>query len=148
VGWFKVDDQLAFHRKTLAAGNAAMGLWVRSGSWLRNPGNGRGRPPGVLLVSEARTMGTAAEVKKLLDAGLWAKTTLDGAKAVRFHDWEIMQPDQDELSEKRTAWAAQKKRRRHHLADDHSLCLPDQCDHAPPPPPDDDGEEPWGVRSV
>lgn len=33
MSWFKVDDHLAFHRKTLAAGNEAMGLWVRAGSW-------------------------------------------------------------------------------------------------------------------
>jgi len=30
--WFKVDDTLAFHAKVVAAGNAAMGLWVRAGA--------------------------------------------------------------------------------------------------------------------
>ena len=30
--WFKVDDNLAFHHKVVAAGNAAMGLWVRAGA--------------------------------------------------------------------------------------------------------------------
>lgn len=138
--WFAVDDQLAFHRKTLAAGNAAMGLWVRAGSWLRQPGNARGRPPGVLLLDEARTMGTAAEVNRLVSAGLWHKTTLDGAKAVRFHDWTDRQPGEDELERKRTDWAGKKRRQRHHRAGDHSLCLPDYCDDAPPPPPDT-----WGV---
>lgn len=136
--WFKVDDQLAFHRKTIAAGNAAMGLWVRSGSWLRQPGNARGRPPGVLTLAEARTMGTPAEVKRLVDAGLWHKTTLAGAKAVRFHDWEVMQPDEDELEGKRTTWAERKKRQRHHRAGDHSLCLPRYCDDAPPEPEEDE----------
>ena len=33
MSWFKVDDQLAFNAKIVAAGNEAMGLWVRAGSW-------------------------------------------------------------------------------------------------------------------
>ena len=33
MSWFKVDDQLAFNAKVVAAGNEAMGLWVRAGSW-------------------------------------------------------------------------------------------------------------------
>lgn len=31
--WFKVDDHFAFHSKALAAGNEALGAWVRAGSW-------------------------------------------------------------------------------------------------------------------
>ena len=31
--WFRVDDTLAMHPKVYAAGNAAMGLWVRAGAW-------------------------------------------------------------------------------------------------------------------
>ena len=30
--WFRVDDNLGFHHKVIAAGNPAMGLWVRAGS--------------------------------------------------------------------------------------------------------------------
>lgn len=138
--WFKVDDQLAFHRKTLTAGNAAMGLWVRAGSWLRKPGNARPGHPGLLTLAEARTMGTAAEVNRLIAAELWEKTTLNGAKAVRFHDWAEFQPTADELDDKRSVWAERKKRQRHHRAGDHTLCLPRYCDDAPPDP-----EEEWGV---
>ncbi len=139
--WFKVDDQLAFHRKTIAAGNAAMGLWVRAGSWLRQPSNANRGAPGVLTLAEAKTMGTTAEVKRLIDAGLWHKTTLDGAKAVRFHDWKAMQPDPDELEDKRTVWAGRKRRQRKHRVGDHTECLPEYCDDAPPPPDEDEG--PW-----
>lgn len=31
--WFKVDDKFAFHSKALAAGNDALGAWVRAGAW-------------------------------------------------------------------------------------------------------------------
>ena len=30
---FEVDDQFAFHQKTLRAGNEAIGVWVRAGAW-------------------------------------------------------------------------------------------------------------------
>lgn len=29
MAWFKVDDQFAFNAKVMAAGNEAIGLWVR-----------------------------------------------------------------------------------------------------------------------
>lgn len=31
--WFKLDDGFAFHAKVVAAGNSAVGLWVRCGCW-------------------------------------------------------------------------------------------------------------------
>jgi hypothetical protein len=33
MSWFKVDDRFTFHPKVLAAGNEAVGAWVRLGSW-------------------------------------------------------------------------------------------------------------------
>ena len=33
MAWFKIDDNLAFNAKILQAGNEAVGLWVRAGSW-------------------------------------------------------------------------------------------------------------------
>ena len=35
--WFNVDDGFAFHRKAVRAGNAAIGLWTRAGSWWMRP---------------------------------------------------------------------------------------------------------------
>ena len=137
--WFKVDDQLAFHRKTIAAGNAAVGLWVRAGSWLRQPGNGRADAPGTLTLAEARTMGSSAQVKALIDAELWHPCKLKGAKAVRFHDWDEYQPAAEELTDKRDEWATRKRRSRKHKRGDHSECLFGHCDDAPPP----ESEE-WG----
>ena len=31
--WFRVDDTFSHHAKVMAAGNAAIGLWVRAGAW-------------------------------------------------------------------------------------------------------------------
>lgn len=130
--WFKVDDQLAFHRKTLKAGNAAMGLWVRAGSWLS--GQKREDAPGVITLAELRTMGTAAEVNRLEAAGFFTKAVLDREKAYRFNDWHEYQPLPEEIAARRSDWAARKARQRRHRSGDHDDCLPRYCDHAPPEP--------------
>lgn len=147
--WFKVDDQLAFHRKTLRAGNAAMGLWVRAGSWLS--GQNRDDAPGVITYAELRTMGTAAEIRKLIDAGgpgeagFLEPVKHHGEKACRFHDWAEFQPISEHISDKRAAWSERKRRSRAHRAGDHSWCLPEYCENAPPLPenPSDHAQE-WG----
>lgn len=64
--WFKVDDTLAFHAKVVAAGNAAMGLWVRAGSWAAQQ-----LSDGFVPTNIALTLGTRAEIKRLVAANLW-----------------------------------------------------------------------------
>lgn len=33
MSWFRIDDKMAFHAKIVAAGNEAVGAWVRAGAW-------------------------------------------------------------------------------------------------------------------
>ena len=138
--WFKADDDLAFHRKTLRAGNAAMGLWIRAGTWLRQPANARPDAPGVITYAELRQMGTAAEIKKLIDAGGPGGTGFlepikyQGERACRFHDWQDYQPLPENLEATRDQWKERKRRQRAHRAGDHTYCNPDWCDEAPPAP--------------
>lgn len=81
--WFRVDDNLAFHTKALTAGNAAMGLWVRAGSWsMQQLTDGR------VPFTVARQLGSKAEASRLVAAGMW---TVDG-DAYTFHEWEGRQP--------------------------------------------------------
>lgn len=108
--WFKVDDTLAFHHKTIAAGNAAMGLWVRAGSWSRQSGT-----DGFIPTAMARTLGTNAQVRRLVDAGLWDR--LPGGYA--FHQWDERQPSKAQMDEERAdnarrqqEWRDRKKRER------------------------------------
>lgn len=77
--WFKVDDDLAFHRKTVAAGNAAMGLWVRAGSWC-----GQQLNDGHVPHSIARRLGTKTQANALVRVGLWH--AVDGG--YQFHQWD------------------------------------------------------------
>lgn len=82
--WFKVDDQLAFHRKATLAGNPAMGLWVRAGSWCAGDENGDIVPDAIVTALG----GTKAQCQRLVKVGLWHRA--DGG--YRFHDWHDFQP--------------------------------------------------------
>jgi hypothetical protein len=64
--WFRVDDNLAFHQKTLIAGNPAMGLWVRAGAWCAQQ-----LTDGYLPSDIAETLGTRGQAQRLVLARLW-----------------------------------------------------------------------------
>lgn len=86
--WFRVDDNLAFHSKVIAAGNAAMGLWVRAGAWsMQQLTDGR------IPTHVARSMGTKTEANRLVAAGLWNETS-DGYE---FHEWAGRQPSAEDV---------------------------------------------------
>lgn len=76
--WFKVDDTLAFHAKVVTAGNAAMGLWVRAGSWSMQQ-----LTDGFIPRHIAESLGTKTEIKRLVTARLWEEKD-DG---YLFHQW-------------------------------------------------------------
>lgn len=91
MGWFKVDDQLPFHAKTVMAGNAAMGLWVRCGAW-----SSAHLTDGFIPAHMANAMandgfanGKDDLPSLLLQSGLW--DSADGG--YQFHDWSLFQPD-------------------------------------------------------
>lgn len=87
--WFQVDDTLCFHPKALAAKNAALGLWVRSGSWCM-----QNLTDGSVPTEMARMIGTAAEITRLVDVGLWVPTST----GFDFHQWN--EPGRQRTKEK------------------------------------------------
>lgn len=90
--WFKVDDTLAFHAKTIAAGNPAMGLWVRAGAWSRMSGT-----DGFIPDAVARQLGTPAQRKRLIEVGFWDRMPTGYA----FHQWDERQPSKAEMEQER-----------------------------------------------
>ena len=92
--WFKVDDGLAFHAKTVAAGNAAMGLWVRAGAW-----SAQQLFDGVVPGHIAALLGTPQQAARLVRVGLW-HTTSDG---FLFHEWDERNPKKEVIEEERAA---------------------------------------------
>lgn len=93
--WFKVDDQLAVHLKAVAAGNAAMGLWVRAGSWCAAQ-----LTDGFVPASMVPALGGSdVDASDLADAGLWHADK----GGWRFHDWEQYQPTREQVLAERSA---------------------------------------------
>jgi len=103
VPWFKVDDTLAFHHKTVAAGNAAMGLWVRAGSWSMQTLSDGFIPDGNVTL-----LGTDGQARKLVEVGLWDRLPSGYA----FHEWEQRQPTKEQVHTERAATAERQRRAR------------------------------------
>jgi hypothetical protein len=95
--WFKVDDQFATHPKAFRAGNKALGLWVRAGSWCGAQLTDGHVPADVV----ASLGGTTADAQRLVTAGLWDHHP-DGG--YQFHEWHQFQPTRAEvLAERESA---------------------------------------------
>lgn len=101
--WFKVDDTLAFHHKSVAAGNAAMGLWVRAGSWSMQTLSD-GYVPDVI----AMQLGTRSQAERLVAVGLWDRL----AQGYDFHEWEQRQPSKAKVHADRAATADRQRKAR------------------------------------
>ena len=96
--WFKVDDDLSFHRKVVTSGNAAMGLWVRAGSWCAQHLTDGFVPNEMISI-----LGTPAQRAKLVKSRLWIE--VDGG--CQFHEWNEngRQPTSQSVREQRSAAA-------------------------------------------
>ncbi|KDN83451.1 hypothetical protein [Kitasatospora cheerisanensis] len=70
--WFKIDDKAHSHPKWLRAGNAAIGLFVRSGSY-----SAQHLTEGIVPGAVAQLYGTAPQAAKLVKVGLWHGTGHD-----------------------------------------------------------------------
>jgi len=64
--WFKIDDKAHSHPKVMRAGNAALGLWLRCGSYAAQH-----LTDGIVPSVVAQLYGTAPQAAKLVKAGLW-----------------------------------------------------------------------------
>lgn len=93
MSWFKVDDHLAMHPKVVCAGNRAMGLWVRAGSWACDQLTDGFIPTQMI----SPLGGTRADARQLVAAGLW--TAVEGGW--KFHDWGDSNPTRDEVEAQR-----------------------------------------------
>lgn len=92
--WFKVDDNLAFHHKVVAAGNAAMGLWVRAGALCAQQLTDGFVPDHMITALDGRK-----HVRRLVEVGLW--TAVEGG--YQFHEWTERQPTRESVEADREA---------------------------------------------
>lgn len=103
--WFKVDDGLAFHHKVVAAGNAAMGLWVRAGA-----ASAQQLTDGFIADHMVTAIGNRAQAQRLVVAGLWERC--EGGYV--FHQWneDGRQPTREQVENDRKAARERMAKRR------------------------------------
>lgn len=101
--WFLVDDNLAFHKKVLAAGDTAMGAWVRAGSW-----SAANLTDGYVPINVCTQICSKYSRDKLEKAGLWSRVT----GGYQFHDWADFQPTAEQVKQRRDAMRERQQRKR------------------------------------
>lgn len=99
--WLRVDDNLALHPKVLQAGNAAMGMWVRAGSWAAQQLTDGFVPDEVVVLLGGHSAG-----RRLVAAGLWVR----GTDGYWFHQWDERQPTREKVERDRKAASIRKDR--------------------------------------
>ena len=109
MAWFKVDDGFYDHPKVEELPNAAVGLWVKAGTWCA-----KHETDGVIPATRVKAFkGTASQIRALIECGLWSETTTNsGAKAYSFRDWFDYQPSREEREEERALWREKKRKSR------------------------------------
>ena len=97
MAWFKVDDKLHSHKKTMKAGEA-MALWVVAGSWCADHLTDGFVPE---YVAERLLPDAADMAQRLVDVGLWTPATRDGDTGWQYNDWTEYQPTAGEVEDRR-----------------------------------------------
>lgn len=111
---FTVDGAAFAHPKLLAAGNGAVGLWLRCGAW-----SAQHLTDGTVPGQVAAMHGTAPQIRKLLAVGLWhdrghacPRCAQPAADGYVIHDWADYQEPSTAVRARREADAARKRRQR------------------------------------
>jgi len=124
--FFPVDDEAPFHRKIIAAGNAAVGLWARAGGFCMKEAT-----DGMITRDELATMGTPGQAKKLVEVRLWHAHGHDCPRCPQppkggwiFHDWTETGPIKTSVQIKARREADKERQRRHRASQ------PSQVRHA------------------
>ncbi|ROR42986.1 hypothetical protein [Kitasatospora cineracea] len=112
--WFAVGDTTDDHPKILAAGNAAVGLWVRCGAYASAH-----LTDGLIPAALAAKNGTATQIAKLLAVGLWHEAghhcgtcPQPGEGEYVMHGYLEANPSRSQVEERRRRAAAKKRRQR------------------------------------
>lgn len=101
--WFRLDDSFHSHPKVIAAGNEAVGLYVRCGTYVaQHLTDGFVGKPVVLLY------GSDSLAARLVDAGLWHRAR----GGWNIHDYLDYNPSREAVEKERKAAAERQRRSR------------------------------------
>jgi hypothetical protein len=95
--WFKVDDKLHSHPKTLAAGNEAMGVWLRLGSWCSEHLTDGAISQAIALAFDPSLL----VIQRLIDTGWLVQTEAGDYHLHDYLDWNPSKADKEKLSKTR-----------------------------------------------
>lgn len=123
--WFRVDDSFHSHAKALTAGNAALGLWVRCGSYCAQHLTDGFVPRRVVLL-----YGTAQLAAKLVEAGLWR--AVEGGWSM--HDYGDYNPTAERIRAERRAAAQRQRHAREATKSQRESRRDNSVSHGPPDP--------------
>lgn len=104
VTWFRLEDSFHQHPKVVIAGNAAVGLWVRCGTY-----SAQYLTDGHVPLEIAHAYGRPREIGKLLEARLW---TPNGDDGFVIPDFLQFNPERAEVLRRRVAAAERQARHR------------------------------------
>jgi hypothetical protein len=103
MAWFAVDDTFHSHRKRLAAGNAAVGVWTACGSYC-----GQHLTDGHVPGEVAKLYGRSADIAALVRVQLWHAAGHDCTRcpqpignAYLMHDYLEYNPSREEVEVER-----------------------------------------------
>ena len=99
--WFRLDDSFHSHPKVLRAGNEAVGLYVRCGTYASDH-----TTDGFVERSIVLLYGTEALAARLVDAGLWHRTR----GGWNIHDYLDYNPSREAVEKERKDKAERQKR--------------------------------------
>lgn len=127
--WFVVDDNADTHPKMMAAGNAALGLWLKAGAYASRHLTD-GMVPGD--IAKMHSKGSKTQIARLVAAGLWhehghtcrhPKCLQPAAGDYAIHDYLEYNPTRAKVTEQRERAADKKRKQR--AAQAGELPLPD-----------------------
>ena len=116
MAYFSVDDQFHSHPKRRKAGWASIGLWTTAGSWCRAYKRDGFVPAD--LITEWRAGRLAAP---LVETGLWLPDHERGENGFRFHDWDDIHDDADDIERQRELGRDRQRKRRAKLREDKGV---------------------------
>lgn len=106
MSWFRIEDSFHSHPKVAQAGNAAVGLWVRCGTW-----SAQYLTDGTVPMNVIDSFGRQREVEALVAARLWVPTD----EAMLMPDFLEYNPSRADVQRRRKDDAERKQAERRNV---------------------------------
>lgn len=125
--WFRLDDSFHSHPKVIAAGNEAVGLYVRCGTYAAQH-----LTDGFVSKSIVTLYGAESLAARLVETGLWHRTR----GGWNIHDYLDYNPSRETVEKERKAAAERQRRSREAKSSRRDTAVTNAVSHTTPTRPD------------